>query len=392
MTRASFTAAGLATLATLAAASGQDDKPKVLDDVNPRATSTPLQIELEPWWCPDCAKAKTIEDQARPVPVMRRTAPELAELLGIQDDWFAIETPHYRIFSTLRGTTSKFDDGTYCRRDLERLRDLVPGVSFGPEGAKLDAHQRAHLYHVRLERQYAHFSALTGNKQPNLGMPERYEVMLFANYSQHHAFCDRFIGGRQDKGGVQWHFQDKPNYIIFTTAEDIVAQKTAKGDGALANHVFHNNAHNLVDGFNNYFRETPAFIEEGLGHYYERRENPRWNNFCWAEGKAPTDFTKPDWEATILTLLRRGKDTPFAEWCERLQPGELTGIENGFTWGVVTWLIETEPVRFTKMLEPMDDLKRNLTSAQLIEEGFGVSPSVLYQRWRDWVIENWSGK
>jgi hypothetical protein len=37
----------------------------------------------------------------------------------------------------------------------------------------------------------------------------------------------------------------------------------------------------------------------------------------------------------------------------------------------------------------MDDLKRNLSSAQMIEEGFGTSPNVLYQRFREYVLAEW---
>ena len=139
-------------------------------------------------------------------------------------------------------------------------------------------------------------------------------------------------------------------------------------------------------------RESPAWIEEGFGHYYERRENIRWNNFCWAEGKPPTDFTKPDWEAIIFTLVRRDKDVPFSQWCEKLQPGEMSGVENGLSWSIVKWLIETEPLRFTKVLELMHDQKLNLRSADMIQEAFGCSPSVLYQRWREYVLKEYAGK
>lgn len=377
----------------------QDDKPKVpLDDVNPRSPTTPLKIQLTPFWCPICIKDRSeveglVKDPQKSVDLIHKPAALVAKQVEIADGaWTVIETPHFKIFSTLAGATAKYSDSAFARFDLERLKTITPKISFGPEGAKLDAHQRLHLYHVRLERLYAHFAALTNDQLPNLGMPQPYEIYLFADYSQHHTFCDRYIGGRQDKGGVQWHIREPPNFILFSCAESIVAAQTAKGDGPLANHLFHNVAHCLIDGYNNYFRETPAWLEEGLGHYYERRENIRWNNFCWAEGKAPTDFIKPDWETTIFSIVRRDKDTPFTQWCEKLQPGELSGIENGLSWGVVRWMVESDPIRFTKMIEPMDDLKRNMTSAEMIQEAYGVTPSVLYQRWREYVLEEWSGR
>jgi len=382
------TAAGAAG----AAVATRDDK-KAEDVVHPRAPTTPLPIELEPWWCPTCIAEKLIKPSELKLEMMHKPVAQVAAQLGIKDgEWLALQTPHFKIFTTLKTSTAKFGDSVYARADLERLKKLMPDVQFGPEGARIDEHQRAHLYHIRLERQYAHFAALTNNTKPNLGMAAMYEIYLFSDYTVHHDFCDRYIGGRNDKGGVQWHIQEPPNFILFSCSESQVMALTAKGDGPLANHLAHNVAHLLVDGYNGYFRETPAWLEEGLGHYYERRENPRWNNFCWAEGKPPTDFTKPDWETIIFSLVRRDKDTPFGQWCEMLQPGELTGIENGLSWSIVRWMIETEPIRFTKMLDAMHDVQRNLKPGELLQDAFDCSPNVLYQRWREYVLKEYAGK
>jgi hypothetical protein len=378
----------------IVAASGQSDRSKApTDDMNPRAPSTPLEITFQPYWCTRCAKEGLLKGkQPQTIEMERKPVDDLVKQLEIKTDWIAMQTPHFKIFSTLEGSMAKYADSVFCRRDLERLKTIMPKISFGPDGVVLDEHERVHLYQIRLEREYAHFAALTNNTKPNLGMPMPYEIYLWADYSQHHVFCDRYVGGRSDKSGVQHHDRTKPNFILFSCAESIVSANNGKGDGPLANHVFHNVAHCMIDGYNDYFRETPAWLEEGLGHYYERRENPRWNNFCWAEGKMPTEFQKPDWETTIFSLVRRDKDPPFAQWCEKLQPGELTGVENGFTWGIVKWLVETEPLRFTKMIEPMDDLTLNLDTNGLIQQAFGCSPSVLYQRWREYALANYVGK
>jgi hypothetical protein len=342
--------------------------------------------------------------------MMRKPVATIVEQIGLEEPPIVIFTPHFKILSTLRGSNIKFADGYYCHADLLRLKSILPKVVIGHDGATLDAHERAHLYQVRVEREYAHFSALTGNTKPYLGMPLPYELYLFAEYAQHHAFVDRYVGGRNDKSAIEWHIRQEKgrpfgaaptdpevelkNFILLSVAESNVQaqQKGAKSDGALSNHVFHNVAHLMVDGLDNYLRETPAWIEEGLGHYYERREIERWNNFCWAEGKMPTDFTKPDWETTIFALVRRDRDPPFAQWCEKLQPGELSGIENGLSWSVVKWMIDTEPVRFAKMLHSMHDLSTNFTAAQEIDVGFSCSPSVIYQRWREYVLKNYVGK
>jgi hypothetical protein len=407
--------ASLAVVALAAGAHAQTREEKTIkEDMNPRATTTPLKVELTPYWCAICAKNGLIKGEAPPIEMMRKPIATIVQQIGLDDPHeeppIVILTPHFKIFSTLKGAAIKLTDGTYVHSDLEKLKSILPKVQIGREGATLDAHERAHLYGVRAEREYAHFAALTANTKPYLGMPLPYELYLFAEYAHHHAFVDRYIGGRNDKSAIEWHvrqekgrpFGAKPtdpevdlmNFILLSVAESNVQQqqKGARSDGALANHVFHNIAHLLVDGLDNYLRETPAWIEEGLGHYYERRESERWNNFCWAEGKMPSDFTKPDWETTIFALVRRDKDPPFANWCEKLQPGELSGIENGLSWSLVKWMIDTEPVRFAKMLHSMHDLTTNLTGAQEIDVGFSKTPSVIQQEWREYVLKNYVGK
>jgi hypothetical protein len=157
-------------------------------------------------------------------------------------------------------------------------------------------------------------------------------------------------------------------------------------------HIFHNVSHNLADGHGNYRRETWAWVEEGIGHYYERREQDdgRRNTFCWSEGKPPADFLKPDWESVIYGYVRRERDDPLSEWCEKLQPGQLTGTQNGMSWSVVKWLIETDPIRFTKLIVKSEDRENNPTCAQCIEFAFGVSATVLHQRWRDYVLKEYA--
>ncbi|MEW6746423.1 MAG: hypothetical protein AB1486_27085 [Planctomycetota bacterium] len=377
--------AGLGSAAALGA-TGQDE---YSDDMNPRSPGTPLVIEFRPYTCTRCIQEKRIPDGGSEIRMLRMPVAELVATLGIKGEWFEVATPHFRILSTLEPSSIKLKQGSFVQADLQRLKAIFPELAIGPEGARLDAHQRVHLHHIRAERVYAHFAALSGCEQPYLGMPLPYELYLFQRYADHHNFVDRYVGTALDKAGVQWHFRDQPNFIILSICADLAEQKLGRGDAIVANHVIHNLAHNLIDGHNNYYRETWAWLEEGLGHYYERRETPRYNNFCWAEGAPPEQFVKPDWETTILSLVRRGRDVSLAQWCEKLQPGELSGIENGLSWSIVEFIIKTEPVRFAKLIESIDDLVNNPTSAACIERAFGVSPSVLHQRWRDWVLQNY---
>jgi len=369
-------------------------KTDVVDEVHPRDPEAPLDIRFGPWFCPECVKEERIEPQDVQLQMMRRNLEDLLKEIEMDEKWFAIKTPHFRILSSLRKTRISFHDSTFVHADLNRLKTIFPELAIRrpPHKTSLTAHQRAHLYHIRAERVYHHFAALTENNEPNLGMKAPYELLMFDNYASYHRLTDRILGNVADRAGLQHHSRESPNFMAFATAEILVDRNSKKADKAFNNHVLHNVAHNLVDGHGNYFRETWAWLEEGIGHYYERREAPVPNTFCRAEGKAPQDLRKPDWEFTLYQLVRAGKDTPLNAWCKKLQPAELRSYETGMSWGIVKWLIETEPVRFTMMLRKLEDYKGKPDSAACIQHAFGVSPSVLHQRWREHVLAHYSQK
>ena len=381
----------LSILLATAAAAGPS-KGGLVDEVHPRSPETPLEIVYKPYWCNKCAEEERIEERDKSVHMMRMPVADLAKELDLDKGWIVITTPHFFILSTIRRSKVKFKNARFVRADLRRLKTIFPKLGIGRDGATLNAHQRAHLYHIRAERVYSHFAALTDNQKKWLGMEAPYHLFLFDDYAEHHALVDKFIGRANDKAGVQHHDRDKPNFMCFTTAESQISRDQGKGDAIFANHVIHSVAHNLVDGHFNYHRETWAWLEEGLGHYYERRENPKHNSFCWAEGKPPQDFQKSNWESVIYNLVRRGRDDPLGRWCEKLLPGELTGVQNGMSWSIVQWLVETEPIRFTKMLRKMEDYKAKPTCTECIQHAFGVTPGVLHSRWREWVRENYAKK
>ena len=172
------------TVLLLAAGLGMAGPGKVHDVTHPRSPETPLEIKFAPWYCPLCVKQERIEPQERKIRMMRMPVEELAKLLDLDKSWLVIETPHFRILSTLGRANVKFKDVQYARADLLRLKTIFPKLGIGREGATVNAHQRAHLYHIRVERLYSHFAALTDNKKKFLGMGSHYEVYLLDDYAE----------------------------------------------------------------------------------------------------------------------------------------------------------------------------------------------------------------
>ncbi len=364
------------------------------DEMHPRVADKPLEIVFKPWYCATCLEEKRIEGEKKELTIMRLPVAEVLKLAEVKKNYYVIETPHFRILSTLKRDKIKWDT-RFAKADAYRLKEIFPRLKIGLQGFSVNAHQRAHLYHIRAERIFAHFSALTGSDKPKsggpfkqtrwLGMLAPYQLLLWDDYSQHHGVTDALIGKQNDKAGIQHHEKEEPNFMVFTTADSLI-QGTER---AFNNHVIHNVAHNLCDGFGNYVRETWAFIEEGVAHYYERREAAAPNTFCWAEGTSPTLFNKAKWSKTIRNLVLRKKDPPLGSWCEKLRPGELNGIEQGLSWSIMQWMIETDPIRFTRLLEKNQDRKNKPTAAEAIKYAFGVTPNTLHERWRAWVLETY---
>jgi hypothetical protein len=393
MTRNSFAPSILAlalALALAAAAFGDDAR----DEVNPRSPGTPLEIVFKPYACAACVAEKRLGPESAPAEeprILRQPASAVAKSIGLEKtgDWFAIESPNFTVFSALGKAKVKLSDSAFVSFDLTRLKEIFPTLAIEAQVVVLNPHQRAHLYQIRAERVHAHFAALTGNRKKYLGMAAPYELYLFDDYATHHRLVDRYIGKSTDKMGVTHHQSEKPNFLAVSAYADL----TPAGDWAFSNLVIHSIAHNLADGYNNYSKETWAWFEEGLAHYYARRETPEFNTFCWTEGRAPTLFEKPNWQSTVLNMVRREKDKNLSEWCEKSQPGELTAEEQGLSWSLVKWLVETEPVRLARMLDKLEeDYLKSPTATECIEFGFGVSPSVLHQRWREHVLKEYVKK
>jgi hypothetical protein len=385
-------AAVLAALIPLAAAAPAAARDDLRDEVHPRSPGTPLEIPFRPYACAACVGEKRLPPESAPaeeITILRQPASLVAKSIGVEKDWFVIQSPNFKIFSALEKAKVKLSDSRFIRFDLARLKEIFPTLAIEAQAVVLNPHQRAHLYHIRAERIYAHFAALTGNSKKHLGMGAPYELYLFEDYATHHRLVDRYMGKSTDKMGVTHHQRETPNFLATSAYADI----TPAGDWAFSNLVIHSIAHNLADGYNNYSKETWAWFEEGIAHYYERRETPEHNTFCWTEGRAPTMFEKPNWKSTVLSMVRREKDRNLSEWCEKSQPGEMTAEEQGLSWSLVSWLVETEPVRVARMLDKLEeDYTKSPSGTECIEHGFGVSPSVLHQRWREWVLSEYVKK
>ena len=76
-------------------------------------------------------------------------------------------------------------------------------------------------------------------------------------------------------------------------------------------------------------------------------------------------------------------------WCEELRPMEFSGIKHAISWSIFDWLMKTNAIRLSKLIDKSSDWKNKPSAATSIEEVFGVSPYVLHERWRKYGLENY---
>jgi len=375
-------AAPLALLALARLAAGGP-----VDETHPRAPDQPLPIEFTPWYCQRCIERELLEAQPRDISITGVPAPELAKSLKIRRSWYAIESPNFRIFSTLAGARIKHNDSRFAAADLIRLKKIFPSFQVGGQGSFVTAHQRAHLYQIRAERILSHSRALTGNKHRFLGMGDRFVLCLFEKEKEFQAFVEEELARPYSRGTPveRKHFTGGDNFYLISTAASLYKG----GESELSNTILHHTAHSVVYGHNDYVSAMWGWLDGGFAHYYERRESEEHNFFCLVSADPPKEFLRGNWRRKIRHMVYRNKDPSLGGWCEKTYAQQLSGTEHALAWSIVDWLVQTNPVRLGKLMDIAARNEGRPSCSQAIQEVFGVDAYQLHDRWRAYVLKEY---
>lgn len=358
-----------------------------VDETNPRAPDQPLPIKFTPWHCQECVERKLLDAQPRDIPIAGIPASELANSLKIRRTWFVIESPNFRVFSTLAGARIKHGDSVFAAADLVRLKEIFPDYDVGGQGSFVTAHQRAHLYQIRVERILSHFRTLTGNQKRFLGMGDRFELCLFESKKEFQAFVEKELARPYNRRTPleRKHFTGGDNFYLVSTAADLYKG----GERELNNTVLHHVAHGVVNGHNDYVSAMWGWLEGGFAHYYERKESDKHNFFCLVGADPPREFTRGNWRKKIRHMVYRKKDPSLGLWCDKTHAQSLSGAEHAMAWSIVDWLVRTDPVRLAKLLDIAAQEDDRPSCSEAISNVFGVDAYGLHDRWRAHVLEQY---
>lgn len=333
-----------------------------------------------------------------------------------------LETAHFRLGINLPAWTVPMDPETRgkIRGELERLAEKLPGVN--AKTRTLDPWLRAHLYAQRVEDIYAEFCRLAGvtdedfpqepdkvvvqagatymGQGPYLGMKEKYLLLLFEKESLFRQYMTGYLG-RDSRFGQRWHHKEA-SCLIYTVATESEGGRL-KHDTALHGNVAFNIGQNLLDGFRYYSYDLPVWIREGLGHWFERRVDPKWNSFDQNEGSLADMKTTWRWEPYLRSLLgSSGKFAPFSEAYTWRDFGNLTFNDHVAVWSRIDFLMAQGPDKWRRFLfevkgrvtaDWMPD-QSDLVGAtrEALQKVYGLSPLSFDEKWAEWVKANYASQ
>ena len=328
-----------------------------------------------------------------------------------------IETKHFRIGMDLPEwpVPTDLETRNKLRRELERLHEKIPEVPLKAP-RMLDPWLRAHLFAQRAEDVYAEFCTLAGLKDedfpadaskvvaapgsvymgygPYLGMKEKYLLLMFENMTSFQTYMKAYLG-RESKSGQRWHFKDV-SCLIYTIASECDGGRL-KDDTALHCNVAFNLSQNLLDGFRYYAYDLPVWIREGLGHWFERRIDPKWNSYDQTEG-SPADYKATwRWEPLIKGFVSGsgGKFAPFSEAYAWRDFGTITFNDHLAIWSRVDWMLSQDKAKWRALLfEVKGRINPDWTPNQNdlvgamregLQKAYGVSVLSFDEKWAEWV-------
>lgn len=323
-----------------------------------------------------------------------------------------IETEHFELGFALGPYVVKQAEKKEIRAELTELSKIFPTIK--PKMKRLDPWLRAHMYAQRLEQAWDAFLEiikvdpatfpdgtkgwdLTGTymgEGPYFGQKGKFEVIIFPSEAASVSFLREYFG-LSIKKTQRWNIIPEDTLAIITHT----GQSQFKKDSALHAHLYFNLAINFLDGYKHYSYESPIWLREGLGHFMERRIDPRFNTFDSSEGSLPEMTKKSNWKPEVIKLIRAKSAPRMAELINVKTYGELELEHHFATWSMVDFLVSTKPEEFATFLGTIkgrtDEKGYPLTTdikgahRDAFKSVFGWSYSQFDTAWAEWVTADY---
>lgn len=344
----------------------------------------------------------------------RKTTAEVeAAMGGLEIYW--LETEHFEIGFALPPIKVRQEEKAKIRAECEELRQFMEEVPEKPK--RLDIWLRLHLVGLRLEKIYAdmielfelgevQFPApgtvwdLTGEywgEGPYFGQKGKFEIMILPSEGWHENWL-RGEFGLRTKQTQRWHVIDTGSLHLVVHTE----QGSLKVDEALHGHLAFNVSIMCTNALKHYNYDMPIWLLEGIGHYMERRINPKYNTFDGGEGGAAMTTKKEHWEPEVKKLVAKDKAPGLTVMTRMTSFAELDLDRHFACWSIIDYLQREHPGFLAKLVRRCADLRNEENipdGTHLMDEHRAVFKEELKmsylqfdRAWAAWVLENYSSK
>ena len=149
-------------------------------------------------------------------------------------------------------------------------------------------------------------------------------------------------------------------------------------------------------------RRLPVWLREGVGHWFERDNDPRFNTFDSSEGGQADMFNKVDWEPEVVKLIAKGDAPTMAQLVNLRNFAEMEKDHHLATWSIVDFLMRAHPTFLPTLIDRVKGLV-NATGAddgtelpnvqrEAFKELLGWSYGQLDTAWHEFVLANYRTK
>lgn len=406
-----FAALALASIASPQKEAGPDEVFRAVDPYT-RGESEALHalgiVSLAPFvWTP----GKSTTDVAR-------------DLGGISFVW--IETAHFKLGSSLTTYDLQSDERERekLERELDALKKKLPRSTALPR-RKLDPWLRAHLYAQRLEAIYAEFcerfglcdadfpaepmelsdDGTHGNAYfgvgPYLGQKEKFTILLTQRRSTLGRYTQATFGQPFDD---HYRFPLRAGGMFFGASAEAMAERTRGIDAGMHCAVANGVSQILAAGLRDSSYAVPVWFREGLGHWFSRRTDPRWNLYGGGtESTRRREENSWAWERRVRGLVEHGEFVPWAETLSWMREDEISERMHMVVWSRVdflmqrpgsdlhAWILGTSDRLYQAPPERMAALLRE-RQAKAFQAAFKCDVSALEAEWKAWVAASYADK
>jgi hypothetical protein len=341
------------------------------------------------------------------------------ELGGTAIRW--AETRHFKIGIGLKDRPLPVNQAE--RQDLlaeiGRLAQQLPKLKQRPK--TVDSWLLVHLYAARLEALYADFANRTGfkveapptppggsdgrgwsdrgglGKGPYLGQHGKFCVLILDQRADVARYLRRF-GGRNAEEPTAHYFMGSTSLVYVTTPDTRWdALKTERG---LYCNVVYGMARNFAVGFRGFSYEIPAWVAEGVGHWYRRRVDENYDSFCALEQSQVDLVQGTDWRRKTRARVEADTWAKAADLLIWRAPDTAAFDRHVMMWSRMDYLLSLGDERFARFLTGLKDLPttgitfEQACSQQLValQKAYDLDPAAFDARWCQWVKKTYPRK